>query len=81
MKYLQKVPLVLLSMLHGEVLLAGSTRKLWLGSLGKLRKLGGSGSPGQLLQKQQTKMLEKVNINFNFRQFSIVSDNQEKALE
>ena len=81
MKYLQKVPVVLLCTLHCKVLLAGSTRKLWLCSLGKLRKLGGSGSPGQLLQKQQTKMLEKVNINFNFRQFSIVSDNQEKALE
>ena len=33
--------------------------------LGLLRKLGSSGSPGQL-QQQQTKMLEKVNINFNF---------------
>ena len=39
---------------------------LWLCSLGLLRKLGGSGSPGQLLQQQQTKMLEKVNINFDF---------------
>ena len=49
-----------------EVLLAGSARKLWLCSLGFLRKLGGSDSPGQLLQQQQTKMLEQVNININF---------------
>ena len=48
-----------------EVWLAGSARKLWLCSLGLLRKLGSSGSPGQLLQQQQT---EKVNINVSCRQ-------------
>ena len=43
-----------------EVLLAGSARKLWLCSLGLLRKLGGSGSPGQLLQQQQTKIVQSL---------------------
>ena len=31
-----------------------------------LHKLSDSGCPGPLLQQQQTKMLEKVNINFHF---------------
>ena len=43
-----------------EVLLAGSARKLWLCCLDLLRKLGGSGSPGQLLQQQQTKIFNLV---------------------
>ena len=39
-----------------EVLLAGSVRKLWLCSLGLLRKLGGSGSTGQLLQQRRSRL-------------------------
>ena len=51
------------------------TRLAWRGLAGRqrpkmyfclLRKLGGSGSPGPLQQHQQTKMLEKANISFNF---------------
>ena len=42
---------------HGdEVLLAGSVQKLWLCSLGLLRKLGGSGSTGQLLQQRRSRL-------------------------
>ena len=41
----------------GEFSLAGSARKHWLRCLVLLRKLGGSGSPGQLLQQQQTKIV------------------------
>jgi len=44
----------------GEFSLAGSARKRRLRLLGLLRKLGGSGSPGQLLQQQQTKIVQSL---------------------
>ena len=43
-----------------KVLLADSAQKLWLCSLGLLNKLGSSGSSGQLLQQQQTKIFNLV---------------------
>ena len=44
----------------GEFSQAGSARKHWLRCLVLLRKLGGSGSPGQLLQQQQTKIVQSL---------------------
>ena len=71
MKYLQKVPLVLLCTLHPWRGFIG--RQLRLGSFGKLRKLGGSGSPGQLLQQQQTKIVRRLAVGG--------AENQRKAKE
>ena len=60
MRNLHNVHLFIPRVNGGEFSLAGSARKHWLRLLVLLRKLGGSGSPGQLLQQQQTKIVRSL---------------------